>query len=123
MAGARAAFLPLEGLSSRQEALAQVGQTRASIGLPLDQFEAMDAPLHQTGAVKLDVLHEMADDEAEQFLTSLPGVGIKVAKCVQLYSLSKNVFPVDTHCFRVGSRLGWFPASMPRTAKNLRQSE
>jgi len=52
MAGARAAFLPLEGLSSRQEALAQVGQTRASIGLPLEQFEAMDIPLHRTGAVK-----------------------------------------------------------------------
>lgn len=52
IAGAWAAFLPLEGLSSRQEALAQVGRTRASIGLPLEQFEAMDVPFHRTGAVK-----------------------------------------------------------------------
>lgn len=47
------------------------------------------------------------DSECEGFLTSLPGVGLKVARCVMLYSFDREVFPVDTHCWRISLRLGW----------------
>lgn len=52
-------------------------------------------------------LKKMPDAECESFLTGLPGVGKKVARCVMLYSFSRQVFPVDIHCWRICSRLGW----------------
>lgn len=55
----------------------------------------------------LEPLRLMTDEEAESFLTSLPGVGIKTARCVMMYSLGRQVFPVDTHCWRIALRLGW----------------
>lgn len=58
------------------------------------------------GAVTLQPLAMMSDDEAENYLTSLPGVGLKTAKCILMYSLGRDVLPVDTHVGRVGSRLG-----------------
>lgn len=67
----------------------------------------LDEIIDQFGAPSLDRLQEMDDNEAEQFLISLPGVGRKIARCVMLYSLKRQVFPVDTHCWRVSRRLGW----------------
>src|SRR3989338_3983917 len=52
-------------------------------------------------------IKKMSDEECEQFLSSLPGVGKKVARCVMLYSLNRQVFPVDSHCWRIANRLGW----------------
>lgn len=54
----------------------------------------------------LDFLRELPDAEAEAFLTGLPGVGPKTARCVLAYSLSRSAFPVDTHVHRIFSRLG-----------------
>lgn len=58
------------------------------------------------GRVSLDALHGMPNDEAENYLTSLPGVGRKTAKCIMMYSLGRKVLPVDTHVWRVAQRLG-----------------
>lgn len=63
------------------------------------------------GRPTLAPLRERADEDCESFLTSLPGVGLKVARCVMLYSFDRAVFPVDTHCWRVCRRLGWVRAS------------
>ncbi len=59
------------------------------------------------GRPTLAPLKKMSDEECERFLTSLPWVGRKVARCVMLYSLDRQVFPVDSHCWRIASRLGW----------------
>lgn len=59
------------------------------------------------GRVTLAPLRYMSDDEAEAILLDLPGIGRKVARCIMLYSLDRNVFPVDTHCFRLLERLGF----------------
>jgi len=59
------------------------------------------------GKPTLAPLKKMADGECEGYLTSLPGVGKKVARCVMLYSLDRQVFPVDAHCWRLSHRLGW----------------
>ncbi len=63
--------------------------------------------LERFGKLSLAPLAKMSATECEAFLISLPGVGIKVARCVMLYSLGHEVFPVDTHCWRVCRRLGW----------------
>ena len=62
---------------------------------------------NQFGRPTLAPLKKMSDDECERFLITLPGVGIKVARCVMLYSLGRRVFPVDSHCWRIAGRLGW----------------
>lgn len=58
----------------------------------------------------LGALDEMSDDEALDYLLSLPGVGMKTAKCVLMYSLGRPVLPVDIHVLRVAKRLGLVPA-------------
>lgn len=59
------------------------------------------------GRPTLAPLKKMSDEECERFLMGLPGVGKKVARCVMLYSLDRQVFPVDSHCWRLSCRLGW----------------
>lgn len=63
------------------------------------------------GRLTLAPLKRMEDVECETFLTSLPGVGLKVARCIMLYALGRKVFPVDTHCWRIARRLGWIRAT------------
>ena len=58
------------------------------------------------GAVTLVPLKCMSDTDAEKYLTTLPGVGIKTAKCVLMYSLGREVLPLDTHVWRIMNRTG-----------------
>ena len=51
---------------------------------------------------------------AQAYLTSLPGVGIKTAKCVLMYSLGRRVLPIDTHVARVSQRLGLVTGGLTR---------
>ena len=67
----------------------------------------LDAITARFGAPTLEPLRDMNDRDAEAFLTALPNVGKKIARCVLLYSLGRQVFPVDTHCWRIARRLGW----------------
>jgi endonuclease III len=66
-----------------------------------------------------DILRALGDDdlcwladapleEGRDYLSSLPGVGRKTAACVLLFSFGRPDVPVDTHVYRVGSRLGLF---------------
>jgi endonuclease III len=63
------------------------------------------------GYPTLAPLKRMSEQDAEEFLTSLPRVGTKVARCVLMYSLGKKVFPVDTHVWRISRRIGWIRAT------------
>lgn len=65
------------------------------------------------GSVTLLPLTMMTDVEAEHYLQTLPGVGVKTAKCVLMYSLSRTVLPADTHVRRVAQRLGLIKDGMP----------
>jgi len=67
------------------------------------------------GRVTLSPLARMSNEEAEAFLVSLPEISTKAARCILLYSLGREVFPVDRHCFRICQRLGWIPASRTLT--------
>jgi endonuclease-3 len=63
--------------------------------------------------LSLDWLAEQTVPEAQQYLTSLPGVGRKTAACVLLFALGMRDVPVDTHVSRVGTRLGLFRPRAP----------
>jgi endonuclease III len=59
------------------------------------------------GCLSLAATDDWQDQEVEVFLTTLPGIAIKSAKCVMMYSLGRKVLPVDTHLRRLCERLGW----------------
>lgn len=74
------------------------------------QLLAIAARVEEDWGGSLQPLQEMSDDDALAFLTGLPGVGEKTAKCVLMYSLRRRVMPVDIHVLRVGKRLGLIDA-------------
>jgi endonuclease-3 len=63
-----------------------------------------------------DDLSDLADiplEEARRQLCELPGVGRKTAACVLMFSFGLPDIPVDTHVYRVGTRLGLFRPGAP----------
>lgn len=58
------------------------------------------------GKVNLDYLKKLSDDEVYAELCKYKGIGVKTASCVLVFSLGREVFPVDTHIHRVLNRLG-----------------
>lgn len=68
------------------------------------------------GTLSLDRLNDMSDQEIDDYLCSLPGVGPKTSACVLVFSLGRDAFPVDTHVERVVKRLGWVSEKMPAVA-------
>lgn len=58
------------------------------------------------GSYSLSRLREKSDDDVIAALTSLNGVGVKTAACVLLFSMGRDIFPVDTHVHRICGRLG-----------------
>ncbi len=65
----------------------------------------------ERGEYSLDFLGGMPRDEARDYLTSFPGVGVKTANVVLLFSFGIEAFPVDTHILRVTKRLGLVPSA------------
>jgi len=64
------------------------------------------------GEPNLNGLKRLTDEEAEKRLLDFPGVGLKTARCVLLFALGRDVFPIDTHVYRVLRRLDIIPKSM-----------
>jgi endonuclease-3 len=60
----------------------------------------------ETGGLDIGFLERAPRERALEFLESMPGVGRKTAACVLLFSYDRPELPVDTHVFRVSSRLG-----------------
>ena len=74
------------------------------------QLQAILAEIYgREGALSLQRLRSMADEDVERYLTTLPGVARKTALCVMLFTLDRDVLPVDTHVWRVAQRLGLAP--------------
>jgi endonuclease-3 len=94
-------------------------------GAPVIEVEDAIRPggLAPTKAVRIqEILRALGDDDlmeleyeplgdARRRLTALPGVGRKTAACVLMFAFGRPDIPVDTHVFRVGSRLGLFRPS------------
>ncbi|MEO8251760.1 MAG: endonuclease III [Chloroflexota bacterium] len=60
----------------------------------------------------LSFLASMPLDQGKAWLAGLPGIGPKTAAIVLLFGFGRPALPVDTHVFRVATRLGLLP---PRT--------
>ncbi len=58
------------------------------------------------GKYDLSVLKKQSNETIIGGLTALKGVGPKTASCVLLFSLGRDVFPVDTHVHRICNRVG-----------------
>lgn len=68
------------------------------------------------GSTNLDLLADMPDKEARDFLMRFDGIGIKTASCTLMFSLGRPVFPVDTHVHRISKRLGLITSSVSAEA-------
>jgi len=89
----------------------QVADALFNAGLSKQKAKNLKAILKKLksdfGKISLASLRKLSDVAVEEYLCSLPGVGKKSARCIMLYSFNRQVFPVDSHCFRIIKRLGW----------------
>jgi len=63
--------------------------------------------------LNLNYIKKMSDDEILTDLTSINGIGVKTASCVLLFSLDRNICPVDTHVHRTLNRIGLVKTKAP----------
>lgn len=67
------------------------------------------------GTLSLKFLDKMTDDAARDYLLQFRGIGLKTAACTLLFALHKEVFPLDTHIFRILKRMGVLPEKITDT--------
>jgi len=58
------------------------------------------------GEYDLSAMRKMTTEEITELFTTVKGIGIKTVSVVLLFSLGRDVFPVDTHVHRICGRLG-----------------
>lgn len=72
------------------------------------RIQALLARLQQTrGDYSLEFLRDFGADAARDYLTTFKGVGPKTAAFTLMDAAGMDVFPMDTHIFRICERLGW----------------
>lgn len=64
-------------------------------------------------SISLDYIKTKSNEIILDELTSYKGVGVKTASCVLLFSLDRNICPVDTHVHRTLNRIGVVKTSTP----------
>ncbi len=67
----------------------------------------------KNGKLDLSYVKKMSNEEILNELTSIKGIGVKTASCVLLFSLDRNVCPVDTHVHRTLNRIGIIKTNSP----------
>ena len=75
--------------------------------------ESLTTLKKKNGKIDLRYIKKMNDDEIINELTSINGIGVKTASCVLLFSLDRNVCPVDTHVHRTLNRIGLVKTKSP----------
>lgn len=65
------------------------------------------------GDFTADALWTKENDDLLAYLTSFQGVSDKVARCVMMYALDRDVLPVDVHVHQIAYRLGWTNRERP----------
>ncbi|MGA7160559.1 MAG: endonuclease III [Bacteroidota bacterium] len=68
---------------------------------------------NEYGSYHLKGIEKMKNDAVISMLTAFHGIGFKTAACVLLFSLRREVFPVDTHIHRICNRLGLVETKTP----------
>jgi endonuclease-3 len=97
-------------LAARESAIAAAIK---SGGLARQKAKVIKGVLKQIkesrGALDLSFLNEMSNEEAAKYLSQFRGIGPKTIACTLLFACRKEVFPLDTHIFRVLRRVGLIP--------------
>jgi endonuclease-3 len=62
------------------------------------------------GSFDLSFLHDATVEEAARYLSGFRGVGPKTAACTLLFACGLDLFPLDTHIFRILRRVGLIPS-------------
>ena len=100
-----------EALQASPEALADVIRPGGLARLKSRRIQEILQTLKaRHGRVSLDFLRDMPMPAARAFLAEFAGVGPKTIACVLLFACGHPAFPVDTHIYRVTTRLGLLPA-------------
>ena len=63
------------------------------------------------GTLDLNFLQDLSPDEAADYLSQFRGIGPKTVACTLLFACRKEIFPLDTHIFRILRRVGLIPQS------------
>ena len=63
----------------------------------------------QHGSLDLNFLQDLPNGEAAEYLQQFRGIGPKTVACTLLFACHKDIFPLDTHIFRVLRRVGIVP--------------
>jgi endonuclease-3 len=63
----------------------------------------------ERGALDLSFLHRLPPAEAISYLSQFRGIGPKTIACTLLFACRTEVFPLDTHIFRILRRVGLIP--------------
>lgn len=66
----------------------------------------IDYLINNYGKANLNFIYDYDNKTILDLLTKLKGIGVKTASCVLLFSLYRDVCPVDTHVHRIINRLG-----------------
>jgi endonuclease III len=100
-------------LAAELDEVAEVIQPLGMARLRARQALGVAAQLKRDfGEVSLRSLEGMPDDRVRSYLLTLPGVGEKIARCVMMYSLDRDVSPMDAHATRLLVRLGLLPPNV-----------
>lgn len=93
-----------------EDTITNIAENIHSGGLALQKAERIKGALNKImqdfGSLSLKYIKSYDDEEMERYLISLPGVGLKTARCIMMYSFRRMVLPVDTHTYRISHRLG-----------------
>ena len=76
-------------------------------------YELLQSLKKKGTKISLDHINSKNDEDILNELTSYNGVGVKTASCVLLFSLDRNVCPVDTHVHRTLNRIGIVKTNNP----------
>jgi endonuclease III len=90
-----------------------IARTIQSGGLANQKAAVIKSLLRQIkqerGALDLTFLHELAPEAAVEYLSQFRGIGPKTIACTLLFACRTEVFPLDTHIFRILRRVGLIP--------------
>lgn len=107
----------------RDAAEDEVEETIRPGGISRVKARRIQAILRALGDDDLSWLETAAPEDGRDYLCALPGVGRKTAACVLLFSFGLPEVPVDTHVYRVATRLGLLPpgASFDEAHEQMRR--
>jgi len=92
---------------------ATIADTIRSGGLANQKAAVIKSVLRQIqeehGTLDLSFLHQVSNEEATRYLSQFRGIGPKTIACTLLFACRKEVFPLDTHIFRILRRIGLIP--------------